>query len=181
MKNKSVWDDISKYWKRIAAVIAAIGVLSTFIINVFNAPTDKVLIITAGTGIILLLISFYVDKQTQYIREEIQMHKKDTEDKLTTHTQESKKVIDNINDSLKELKDLSKDTRKDTLRIQLLMVIRDNPDNIDTILKLAETYFVKLRGDWYMTNEFNKWAKAHNVELPPDIFRVVNITSDKEM
>lgn len=178
MQNKSVWDDISKYWKRVAAVIAAVGVLSTFIINVFNAPTDKVLIITAGTGIILLLISFYVDKQTQYIREEIQMHKKDTENKLTEHTQESKKVIDDINDSLKELKDLSKDTRKDTLRIQLLMVIRDNPDNIDTILKLAETYFVKLKGDWYMTNEFTKWAKAHDVVVPREIFTAISANKE---
>ena len=174
MNNKSVWDDISKYWKRIAAVIAAVGVISTFIINVFNAPTDKVLIITAGTGIILLLISFYVDKQTQYSREEITQAKKNNDENLANHIKDSNQIINGFTDTLSEIKKTGEDTRKDTLRIQLLMIMKDQPENTDTILRLAQTYFIKLKGDWYMTSEFNKWAKAHDIELPPDIFRAVN-------
>ena len=181
MNNKSVWDDISKYWKRIAAVIAAAGVLTTFIVNVFNAPTDKVLIITGGTGVILLLISFYVDKQTQYIREEITQHKKNSDENLANHIKESNQIINGFTNTLSEIKKTGEDTRKDTLRIQLLMVMKDQPENKDTILRLAQTYFVSLKGDWYMTSEFNKWAKAHGVELPPDIFRVVNSVNDKEI
>lgn len=174
MNSKSTWDDISRIWKRIAAVIAAIGVISTFIINVFKAPTDKVLIITTGTGLILLLISFYVDKQTQYIREEISQVKKSSDENLANHVKDSNQIISGFTDTLAEIKRTGEDTRKDTLRIQLLMILKDQPENKDTILKLAETYFVKLKGDWYMTNEFNQWAKSHNVIVPVEIFTAIN-------
>lgn len=178
MNNKSTWDELARIWKRIAAVIAAMGVGATFFIKVFNSPADRTIMIASALGIVLLIISFYVDSQTKYIREEIKDSKKETDNKLLVHQQESVKVIGDIHDSLDELKKLSLDTRKDTLRIQLLMVMRDNPNNIDTILKLAETYFVKLKGDWYMTNEFNKWAKKHDVVVPQNIFNAISINQD---
>lgn len=175
MNNKSTWDEIARIWKRIAAVIAAMGVGATFFIKVFNSPADRTIMIASALGVGLLIISFYVDNQTKYIREEIKDSKKETDGKLLAHQQESTKIVSNIHDSLNELKHLSLDTRKDTLRIQLLMVMRYQPDNKDTILKLAETYFVKLKGDWYMTSEFKSWAKEHNVELPESIFNQLNI------
>ena len=51
-----------------------------------------------------------------------------------------------------------------------MMLMQNQPENTDSILKLAETYFVKLHGDWYMSSEFKKWAKAHDVEVPEIIF-----------
>ena len=120
------------------------------------APLDKTTTIAGILGLTILLISFYVDKQTNYIREEIEESKKEEESKLLKHTEESNRIISDISSSLDDLKKLSLDTRKDTLRIQLLMILEQQPENIDTILKLAETYFVELHGDWYMTSEFNK-------------------------
>lgn len=177
-KKKSVWDDIARVWKRVAAVIAAMGALTTFFVNVFGTPLDKTTTIAGILGLTILLISFYVDKQTNYIREEIEESKKDEESKLLKHTEESNRIISDISSSLDDLKKLSLDTRKDTLRIQLLMVMKDQPENKDTILKLAETYFVKLKGDWYMTSEFRKWAKSQNVELPESIFNQLNSNTE---
>ena len=162
-KTKSVWDDITKVWGRIAAVLAAVGIIATFITKVFNTSPELTYSIFAGLGVTLLLISFYVDKQAEY-----------THNELVAHIKDSINTRNEITSSLKDLKEITLDTRKDTIRIQLLMVMKDQPENIDTILKLAETYFVKLEGDWYMTSEFTKWANAHDVIVPMNISNAMN-------
>ena len=177
-EEKSAWDDISRVWKRIAAVFAGCGALAAFLVNGFGFPMDKTILYVSVLGVMLLLVSFYVDKQTKYIREEIKASKKDNDDRLIEHTKESARVVDSINTTLTELKDVTLDTRKDTLRIQLLMIMRDQPENTDTILKLAETYFVKLKGDWYMTVEFMKWAKANDIMIPDEVFKCLNKTDN---
>ena len=173
-EEKSAWDDISRVWKRVAAVLAACGALAAFLVNGFGFPMDKTILYVSVLGIMLLLVSFYVDKQTKYIREEIKACKKETDEQLFEHAKESTRVIDNVGKTLDEVKNLTLDTRKDTLRIQLLMIMRDQPENTDTILKLAETYFVKLKGDWYMTVEFMKWAKEHDIMIPEEVFKCLN-------
>lgn len=180
-KPKNVWNDISRVWGRIAAVIAAVGIIATFITKVFNTSPELTYSLFAALGIVLLLVSFYVDKQAEYTHQEILMYESKARKDFTEamHNQrkmqmEYKQDTDNrlsmFVDSVEKLMRTTEETRKDTLRIQLLMIMSQNPDNIDTILKLAETYFVDLQGDWYMTSEFNKWAKAHDVVVPAHIY-----------
>ena len=163
-ETKSVWTDIATIWKRVAAVITASGVLSAFLISMFGFHTGKTILITSAAGIIILVISFYVDKQTKYIEDNFHSA-------LSNHETEAAKEVKNITTAVSAIRDITLDTRKDTLRIQLMMMMQNQPDNEDSILKLAETYFMKLRGDWYMTSEFKKWAKAHNVEVPDAMFQ----------
>ena len=168
MKNtKSVWDDISFAWKRIAAVIAAVGVLSAFLINTFDFHSGKTILIASTAGFVVLLTSFYVDKQTKYIEENFN-------NTMSNHEIDANKSMNALSKIVEDLKGISLDTRKDTLRIQLMLLIQNQPENIDSILKLAETYFVKLHGDWYMTSEFKRWAKAHNIEVPDTMFQHVD-------
>jgi hypothetical protein len=61
------------------------------------------------------------------------------------------------------------------------MILEQQPGNIDTILKLAEEYFVKLGGDWYMTSEFNKWAKAHEIIVPTSIYKAIDDNHKNEI
>ena len=68
-ETKSVWTDIATVWKRVAAVITASGVLSAFLVGMFNFHAGKTILITSAAGIIILVISFYVDRQTKYIEE----------------------------------------------------------------------------------------------------------------
>lgn len=189
--NKSVWDDIKKVWGRIAGVIAAVGILATFLVKIFNTPADLTYIIFAGLGVVLLIVSFYVDKQSAYNHNEIvEYEKKARQDfievmkKAEQQTYDLKKDSDdkiaNINENVSKLLTISEETRKDTLRIQLLMILSHQPDNIDTILKLAETYFVELHGDWYMTNEFTRWAKAHDVTVPQSIYNIIMEEKQRE-
>lgn len=181
---KSVWNDISKAAKRITAVITAVGVFATFIIKVFGTPSDLTYVIGGAMGAILLLISFYVDKQSFYLHQEIieyeEKSKKDFYEIMKKAKQETYDMKKDSNDkislldnNIKEILEISKETQKDTTRIQLLMVIQQQPNNVDTILKLAERYFVKLKGDWYATSEFNKWVKEHDVGLPIHIYNAI--------
>ena len=71
------------------------------------------------------------------------------------------KDFDSIKETLKKLE-------KDELRTQLLLLILMQPDEQTEILKIAEHYFVKLKGNWYMTSIFGKWCKSRG--LKPEWF-----------
>ena len=75
------------------------------------------------------------------------------------------KDFDSIKETLKKLE-------KDGLRTQLLVMIVIKPDEEPEILKIAEYYFVKLKGDWYMTSIFSKWCKSRG--LKPEWFETEN-------
>ena len=71
------------------------------------------------------------------------------------------KQDDDIKGTLKKLE-------KDGLRTQLLLLLLLQPDEETEILKIAQHYFVKLKGNWYMTSMFSKWCKARG--LKPEWF-----------
>lgn len=50
-------------------------------------------------------------------------------------------------------------------RIELIGLIRMDPDNVDAILQVAEHYFIELDGNAYAHALFEKWAKAHDVPV----------------
>lgn len=162
---KSAWDDLSESWKKLAAVIGAVTLLSGFIVEVFGFSPKKTLPPLAFFGVLILAFTWYVEKQANYTKKELEDHK-----------EESKKLVDSISSTMIDIQKTVNDTRKDTLRIQLLMYIQTDPTNIDTIIRLAETYFVELGGDWYMTSEFLKWSKTQDVMIPLHI----NSILDKE-
>lgn len=184
-KPKSVWTDISKTWGRIAAVLAAVGGAATFVTKVFNTSPELTYSVFAALGLMLLIISFYVDKQTLYLHEEIilyeQRARKDFYDAIQKDRQEMANIKKESNERAEKLDTtidkvlaVTEETRKDTVRIQLLMILSHQPENTDTILKLAEKYFIDLDGDWYMTNVFGKWAKEHDITIPVNILQAMS-------
>ena len=72
------------------------------------------------------------------------------------------------NKDFDSIKEILKKLEKDVLRTQLLMLILLQPDEETEILKIAQHYFVKLKGNWYMTSMFSKWCKARG--LKPEWF-----------
>lgn len=186
---KTPWNDVSSIWKKIAAVIAAVGVLATLTITIFKTPADITYIVYAVLGLILLMISWYVDKQAFYSHRELVDHENQARERVASALgdlresirqvdEASKDRVASFNDRVDKIIGIVEDTRKDTLRIQLLMLMREDNDNVDTILRIAETYFVKLQGDWYMTSEFCKWAKAHDVLIPNNIWDSIKDRED---
>ena len=54
----------------------------------------------------------------------------------------------------------------DSCRTQLLVMISDYSDDQHEILRLAEHYFVDLKGNWNLTSIFHKWLDKNNIENP---------------
>ena len=78
-----------------------------------------------------------------------------------------------ISDRMVKLEHKAVKEEKDNVRLQLLVLFSDYPENVSEILEVAHHYFVDLSGDWYMTNMFNNWLTKNNVGQPewfnPDI------------
>lgn len=60
-------------------------------------------------------------------------------------------------DTKKSIKGKLDRLEKDGLRTQLLLMILMKPNEKKEILTLAQHYFVDLKGNWYMTDIFDKW------------------------
>lgn len=64
---------------------------------------------------------------------------------------------------LKEIKDGQKNTDIRITRMELMNLIKEDPDNVDAILQVAEYYFIELDGNAYAHAIFEKWAIEHGV------------------
>lgn len=73
-------------------------------------------------------------------------------------------------DTKKNIKGKLDRLEKDGLRTQLLLMIMLKGDEKKEILTLGQHYFDDLKGNWYMTDIFNKWLeeKGHS---KPDWFK----------
>lgn len=79
---------------------------------------------------------------------------------------EEKREEKNIEATLKEISEKLTKNEKDTIRTQLLLLILIKPNEQTEILMLAEHYFKKLKGNWYMTSIFKNWLEEQNVGDP---------------
>lgn len=52
----------------------------------------------------------------------------------------------------------------ESTRTQLITLMSNYPDNKSEILKVADKYFNEYNGDWYVTELFEQWAAAHDVD-----------------
>ena len=67
-----------------------------------------------------------------------------------------------IKKELKEIRDTQKETIIRVTRGELKDLIRDDPENIEAVIQVAEYYFKDLNGNAYMHTIFEKWAKEHD-------------------
>lgn len=180
MNKKTPWMDVSRVWKRVSAVIVAVGVVATFICQVFKTPADITYTVAACIGAIALMISWYTDRQADYIYKDMEVCKNDMIKDIDSHREASKEIVSEIKSNIDKSVGITEETRKDTIRIQLIMYMQTQPENHDTIFKLAQKYFVKMKGDWFMTSEFKKWAKSQKVEIPDEIFAQINANTHED-
>ena len=73
-------------------------------------------------------------------------------------------------DARKKIPEKLETLEKDVLRTQLLMLILMQPESRQEILTVGQHYFGDLKGDWYMTDVFNKWIE-HSGESRPEWFK----------
>jgi len=70
----------------------------------------------------------------------------------------------NRHDNKKNIEGKLNTLEKDVLRTQLLMLIVMQPEAKHEILTIGEHYFRALKGNWYMSNIFNRWCIEHGQE-----------------
>ena len=68
-----------------------------------------------------------------------------------------------IKKEINKLRKAQIDTNTRVTRMELLSLFRDDPNNVDAILQVAEYYFIELDGNAYAHAVFEKWAKEHGV------------------
>ena len=79
---------------------------------------------------------------------------------------EDKNELISIKDDISSIKSQLKLNEKDALRTQLMVMIKDYPTETTDILRLAEYYFKRLKGNWVLTDIFSRWASENNIVIP---------------
>lgn len=74
-------------------------------------------------------------------------------------------VNKDVNDKLDTIITKVDTAEQNATRSQLLTLMSDYPDNESEILKVAQYYFHDLKGDWYMTSLFTKWADERGIDV----------------
>lgn len=70
-----------------------------------------------------------------------------------------------IKQDLDNIKKSQNDTNIRITRMELLSLMRNDPNNIDAILQVAEYYFIELDSNAYAHAIFEKWAVEHGVAI----------------
>ena len=84
---------------------------------------------------------------------------------FVTRNDHKKNNLGRIESEIKALKKSQDDTNTRVTRIELLGLMRDDPENIDAILQVAEYYFIELDGNAYVHAMFENWAVKHGVAI----------------
>lgn len=73
---------------------------------------------------------------------------------------------DRKHDRLEKIEKQLNKTERDSVRMQLLFMIRQMPEEKHEIMTLAQYYFDSLEGNWYMSSLFAKWLDKENIAKP---------------
>lgn len=159
----SVWADLSNIKGIIISVITLDTAIATFASQVMKWAVDETLAILAGASILVLLFSFVISRSERRADDRFGLIEKQMEESKVRATERSD-----------ELQKVLVEIRKDTLRIQLRDYIRNDPQNTDTVLKIAQEYFVAYHGNWVETAEFLAWADKYKVKISPELLASIH-------
>ena len=70
-------------------------------------------------------------------------------------------VSSQISDFQQETRDANIKNEQATTRIELMVLMEHDPENVVAIERMATHYFQELNGDLYMTQKYSDWAKKY--------------------
>lgn len=70
-------------------------------------------------------------------------------------------VSDQISGFQQEVRDSDQANRQATTRLELMILMEHDSDNVVAIERMAKYYFQELNGDLYMTQKVSDWCNAH--------------------
>lgn len=111
-----------------------------------------------------------IRKENAQMREE---HQRDIE-MLRDERLEADEILrterDELNKEIHELLSMIKEqtlkNERDNVRVQLLLLMADYPDDVSELMHCAEHYFKELDGNWYATPLFVKYLRERGIAAP---------------
>ena len=170
----SVWDDIKSIKGYLAGVVAFATAIGAFLVTTLHLPSDVTILTVAGLAVAMGVIGFLVarseNRQSTALRE---------------HEHASQEQVEALKSTLTTLADITLENQRSSLRTEMNMAIHFNPDNHDTIIKMAQRYFGELQGDWVETDLFLAWVDEEEkagrpVHVPPQLLTTVNTLKANE-
>lgn len=173
MANNSI-DDLKTLKGYALGVAGFATAISTILIQALHFPAEPTLLTVIGFAGLMLLIAYLINRSEQ--RQTLL---------LKSHTEEADMLVNELKEDLAYLKDMALETQRSTLRTEMNDEIHRNPANHDTILKMAERYFITLKADWVQTNLFLDWVEnerqaGREVHVPPALLENVTTKYNQE-
>lgn len=78
------------------------------------------------------------------------------------NTQFTNAISSQISSFQEEVRTADKADKQATTRIELMVLMNHDPDNVVAIERMAKYYFQELDGDLYMTQQVSDWCNEHN-------------------
>ena len=74
-------------------------------------------------------------------------------------------VSSQISDFQQETRDADMRHEQSVTRLELMMLMEHDPENVVAIEQMAKHYFDELKGDKYMTGKYSAWAKRYGGDM----------------
>jgi len=74
-------------------------------------------------------------------------------------------VSSQISDFQQETRDADLRHEQAVTRVELMMLMEHDPENVVAIEQMAKHYFDELKGDKYMTSKYSAWAKQYGGDM----------------
>lgn len=166
MDKKESVEDLKTLRNYTLGVVGFATAISAVLIQILHFKAEPTIACTVAFACGMLIIVYLIGKSEGRNRVMLEQHIKESQ----ATVERMSCWFDNIDKTLLEI-------QRSNLRIELGNEIKRRPENHDTILRMAERYFLPveqggLGGDWVMTDLFMKWVEAEKVGLPKSLASV---------
>ena len=164
-------EDLKNLRNWILGVVGFATTLSTFLVTALHFPLEQTIGGVSVIALVFVIVVYLIGKSEQRALKAVKEHR-----------QMSDGQIDKLTTAIENLTQICRDTEASTLRIEM----NDDPENHDSILKMAERYFVVLGRDWVETDLFLRWKEeeeqaGRKVHIPPHLLDDVMAKKAQEM
>ena len=156
MENKNSTEDLKILRNYALGVTGFATAVSTILIQALHFKPEPTIICVSAFAILMLLIVYLINKAEDRNAK-----------RLSSHIDESTQMIKGFSTRLDNVDSALLEIQRSTLRTEMNNAIFRHPENHDTILKMAERYFLPVEqggcnGNWVASDTFQLWAEKEN-------------------
>lgn len=171
MKNSI--EDLKTLRNWVLGVAAFATSISTFLVQALHFRLEPTLLVVLAFSVLIIVIVLLMNRVERR-----------QEEKLESHINYSETNTAKLNNRLDFIDKVLLDIQRSTLRTEMNNEIARHPENHDTILRMAQRYFLPVKdggldADWVQTDLFLTWVDNENkagrkVHIPIALSQTVN-------